>query len=471
MQPAASSPKRRSMCMRWVLIFSLIGSSLQTALQKLSRDNETEPPVETVSHPVYPGIAAQYGNPAIIASGTTSTTVPTAATVVKETLALQMQQLRAAVRDTANRERLVKMGSVLRQCKGLHVSFSIYATNCERVTTTITSTITSTVSHFATVLASVEVNVDQTSTVVSTDVTTVSNVDIATDVIYTTTTVNQKRSLPSESARVDSPRNQLDAAGLKDAPEDDDDRPISPFAARFDPVPWEHLHGFEKKAIAARATSTRTTTVTVTRTTDVTSTISSTVTISATSLVLVTSVQSRTSVLNAKQTVSFTSTITEILRPPTVQTRTSIVTVQASETSSATSQTSSNLPGPTSSSDEPTTSTLPTSKIVGIAVGTGVGAILVVAALFVIWRLRRRRLRSRAEPWYAGVPSEGMSHTPQLPTDPSTPAVTPPSGIGQFTRLPRASYRNSVQNTVAGSHGRNHSTNSTQSYAGSAVMR
>lgn len=177
------------------------------------------------------------------------------------------------------------------------------------MTTTTTTTIVATVTHIATVLANVELQVDETSTVVSTVVVTASDIDTATDVTYTTTTVAvAKRGLPTPSpvGSLDLRQDSVPSTSLARfssllarltgrAPNDDDSLPLSPFAPRFDPAPWTYQKEPRSGIIVARATtSTVTSTVTVTITTDVTSTVSSTATTLITSVDLITSIQTRT---------------------------------------------------------------------------------------------------------------------------------------------------------------------------------
>jgi hypothetical protein len=174
------------------------------------------------------------------------------------------------------------------------------------VTTTITTTLVETVTHTAIELASVQVSVGQTSTVLSTVVTTVSNVDTATEFTYTTTTAMSKRDLPSKSPGLPPYLHNNPAPCafiycipwligrlMGRTPAEDESAPTSPFAPRFDPVPWtDELQ--PRAGIKEVVTSTTTSIVTLTRTTDITATVSSTITSFTTSIALATSVQTIT---------------------------------------------------------------------------------------------------------------------------------------------------------------------------------
>lgn len=359
------------------------------------------------------------------------------------------------------------------------------------VTTTVTSTVVTTVTHTATRLESVEVEVDQVSTVDEVVTITVSDVDTATEVIYTTTTVVARRGLHTEVAATQ-PRtvDGLAPAAPSVSPsyfsslfrrlvwkEDDDDEPSTPFAPRFDPIPWtysENPGDAKVKVVMKRQESTVTTIISVTSTVDVTITASSAVTGFSTSTSLTTRSQTRTIVLSAKKTVSITSTIAETLRQPTTRTSTAVLTIKpsaASESSSSSSTSSAHLAPTTPPS--PQGSSLPTSTIIGISVGSGVGGIFLFGILFAIWRVRRRKRR-----YYPGMTTVSMSggggdHLPTYPY-PSPPRQFVPSPpahhnveFSAFTRKPRSSLAksnlSSGQTTVlqGGGGGRDRSSTGT----------
>ncbi|KAI0136338.1 hypothetical protein BJ170DRAFT_727810 [Xylariales sp. AK1849] len=318
-------------------------------------------------------------------------------------------------------------------------------------TTTMTTTATSTVTHFDTEIASVEVHVDETSPVVSTLVITTSHIDIATEVTYTTTTMIEKRAFPANSSSVTvylfpgtaiysvARFSSLIRTLLRSSPEDDDSGSLSPFAPRSDPVPWAHPRKPRLGVRVKRASSTITSMVTIIETTDMTIIASSTVTTSTTSIAVTNSTQSRIGVLDAKHTISVTSTIVETSEQPMTKTRTSITTISAggvSETLTKNSRTSSHPPDPTTSPNGSSRSLSPTT-IIGIGVGSAIATILLFGILFGAWRLRRKR-KTSSELWEPPRPEPGTataSAPQQLLAPPSTRHA---ASLSPFTRPPRS---------------------------------
>ncbi|ORY62135.1 uncharacterized protein BCR38DRAFT_233388 [Pseudomassariella vexata] len=175
------------------------------------------------------------------------------------------------------------------------------------VTVTSTTTFTYSITHVATALESVKVRIDEISTVNSVVIVTVSNIATATEVTYTTTTVIARRRIPAEASLVargevlEATANPISRFSSllkrlvgRATVADDDHELASPFAPRFDPVPWTDQPTGDDIVKVARAASTTTIIVSVTSMVDVTNTISSTVTASTTYVSLTTSVRTQT---------------------------------------------------------------------------------------------------------------------------------------------------------------------------------
>lgn len=274
------------------------------------------------------------------------------------------------------------------------------------VTSTVTVTVggdgsTSTVTQTTTVLSTAVRTVLVTSTAYEFVTVTVSNVDIATETVFETVT---ETVTPAAAKRSVAPRITQGVA--------------SPLLVR---------------AIEKRATVFVTRTVTVDGDvimTTVLRTVTSGVTRSTTQVTTTTSNISSTTFLNAATTTTVTSTLT-------VQT-TPVDTSTPTETGGLSDPATSDPPpsdGQEGQGDNNQPSGLSTGAKIGIGVGVGGAAMIILAVLGAIWYVRRRRNRLRPED-LAGA--GGMSEVPVGPSVGASPegyrgtAAAVPSAISGY---------------------------------------
>jgi hypothetical protein len=276
------------------------------------------------------------------------------------------------------------------------------------VTRTVTVTVdgngeTSTVTQPTTVVTTTVRTVLVTSTAYEFVTVTVSNVDVATETVFETVT---ETVTPAAAKRGIEAR----TTGVVDYP-------------LYEPAPPAAgvAHVIQKRAtiIVTRTVTNDGDAVTTT----VFSTVSRVVTRSTTEVTTTTSEISSTTFLNAATTTTVTSTLT-------VQT-TPVDTGAPTDTGSSEDPGSSDLPAEDENQES---AGLSTGAKIGIGVGVGGGALIILAALAGMWFMRRRRNRLRPDD-LAGA--GGMSEVPVGPPLGASPA-SPEGYRGTAAAVPSA---------------------------------
>ncbi|KAK5663250.1 hypothetical protein OQA88_3677 [Cercophora sp. LCS_1] len=339
---------------------------------------------------------------------------------------------------------------------------------------TVTSTLFETITHVATQTATVLVVVVETSTVVRTTETTISNAETQTKVIWITTTEIARQALPTSEALLLKRDNDL----LITEPRLSWTRALraawtSVSVRRLPHAINDVLERRQATREPSAAVAPTTATVFATQTVDFTSVVSTTITSQTTSFVMTTVIMTNTIVLNAKTTVDVTSTMTITSHQPVTQV---ITTTESPIIVTGTITAPPNRPPTTgaTSSSTPTLITVPptasssiqTPAIVGIAVGGTVGAII-VASIAIFFIRHRRKYASSPNP-NADLPPDvnELDRQPTFPVlthfAPAAPAAHHASG--DFTPPPGQYLipNNSNKSTPApGSHHRSSSGYST----------